>query len=604
MSNITVYAEGESRLARAWYRAAVRTMIVAGVFCLAVSALLIANWYRNRVSGWYQVQISQADNPPPPDAITALKQRLAKRAEDETLKDELRGVDLELREDYFERRAFSLDGAYILAGGMVVFLLALKYAADFGRKLPMPQALPEGNQHPFRAAAIARWSVAGLGVMLCGTALALAVNVTSDLAPPGTQEVGTVPSAAAPVLGSVPVRFPTEEEIAKNWPRFRGPRGLGVSAYANVPASFDGKTGANIRWKTPVPMPGNSSPVVWGDRVFLSGADEKKREVYAFDAKSGKLLWRGSVPGDPKLNLPPPKISKDTGYAAPTMVVDGQRAFAMFANADVACFDFSGKKVWERSLGVPKNSYGHATSLAMYQKLLLVVFDQSTGKDNKSQLLALDALTGKTVWQTPRKVPNSWSSPIVVQAAGREQLITCADPWVISYDPANGTELWRAKGLGGDVAPSPAFADGMVYAAQDYSKLLAVRTDGKGDVTASHIAWSGEDGLPDICSLLTDGKIVLLVTSNGTLTCYNAKDGSQAWTHDFDDELFQASPSLVGDKIYLLSEKGTMYILQTGKEYKELGKSDLGEEALTSPAFQDGCFYIRGKTHLICVGGK
>ena len=162
---------------------------------------------------------------------------------------------------------------------------------------------------------------------------------------------------------------PSDAEIAKAWPRFRGPGGLGISAYTNVPDAWDAASGKGIVWKTPVPLPGNNSPVVWGKRVFLSGADKHRREVYCFDADSGKLVWRQNVPGTPQSTAKPPEVTDDTGYAAPTTATDGRRVFAIFANGDLAAFDVSGKPAWAKSLGIPENSYGHASSLDHLQEL-------------------------------------------------------------------------------------------------------------------------------------------------------------------------------------------------------------------------------------------
>ena len=265
---------------------------------------------------------------------------------------------------------------------------------------------------------------------------------------------------------------------------------LGISAYTNVPETWDAKSGKGIVWKTPVPLPGNNSPVVWGKRVFLSGADQRRREVYCFDADSGKLLWQQAVPGTPQSTAQPPKVNDDTGYAASTTATDGRRVFAIFANGDLAAFDFSGKLAWSKSLGLPENSYGHASSLATYKNLLLVQFDQGSSRAPKSKLLAFDSATGKIVWQVARPVPNSWSTPIVIRHADRDQVITAADPWVIAYNPADGAEIWRAKCLKTDIGPSPVFADGQVFVANDNCVLSAIRADGHGDVTG-HAACFG-----------------------------------------------------------------------------------------------------------------
>lgn len=386
------------------------------------------------------------------------------------------------------------------------------------------------------------------------------------------------------------------------WPRFRGPDGLGISAYANVPETWDAKSGKNILWKAAVPLSGNNSPVVWGKRVFLSGATRQRREVYCFDAERGKLLWQQTVPGTPQSTARPPRVGEDTGYASSTTATDGRRVFAIFANGDLAAFDMAGKLAWSKSLGIPENTYGYATSLCLYRNLLFVQFDQGSTRTPKSKLLAFDTATGKPVWQAVRSVPNSWSTPIVIRYAGQDQLIASADPWVIAYRPADGAELWRAKCLRTDIAPSPVYADGKVFVANDNSVLSAIRVDGKGDVTATHIAWKGEDGMPDTSSPLATKDYVFLLASFGTLTCYDAAKGGVLWSQDFDGQ-FCSSPGLAGNRLYLQSKEGKAYVVEPGRQKcKPIGQCELGEECVSSPAFQDGRIYLRGAKHLFCIG--
>jgi outer membrane protein assembly factor BamB len=391
------------------------------------------------------------------------------------------------------------------------------------------------------------------------------------------------------------------EDVAKNWASFRGPNGAGISTHANVPSHWDGKTGEGILWKTKIPLPGNNSPVVWGNRIFLSGADPNSRQVYCFDTSTGGLLWKGDVLGMTKSDEEPLEMMEETGYAAPTVATDGRHVCAIFPTGDIGCFDFKGKKVWEKNLGRPDSSYGYAASLAVYQNLFLIQYDQGGVEDAKSELIALDGFSGRVVWQTKRPVGNSWSSPIVANTGEQFQLITCADPWVIAYNPSDGKEIWRANCLSGDIASSPIYANGLVFVIEPYSKLVAIKADGKGDVTKTHIAWISEEGGPDICSPVSDGKSVFLLATEGLLESYNVSDGKKLWEKDL-KEYFLASPSLVGNNLYLLSEKGVMYIAEAGSEYKQLAKCELGEKCHASPVFADGRIYIRGVENLYCIG--
>jgi outer membrane protein assembly factor BamB len=294
-------------------------------------------------------------------------------------------------------------------------------------------------------------------------------------------------------------------------------------------------------------------------------------------------------------------MHSDNSAATPTPVTDGKRVCAIFTNGDLACFGFDGERVWAMSLGNPDNLYGHASSLAMYQNLLLVLFDQGTAEDGLSQLVALEAPTGRTVWRTKRPVPNSWASPIIIDTGTREEIITCGAPWVIAYDPSSGEELWRAECLGGDVAPSPVYANGLVLATTPYELLAAIRPGGQGDVSQSHIAWTADYNLPDISSPLSTGKLVFLLTTEGVLTCYDAEDGKMIWEKDF-ATVFRSSPTLVGDQVYLMNEEGVMFIVAASRKYEELGRAELAEDSNCSPAFLDGRIYIRGTRNLYCMG--
>jgi len=572
--------------ATVWYRPAVATAVVAGLFALTVAVLLL----------WNHVTGTAADPLDAPE-LTALKAELAASPADESKRQQIRSKDLELREQFLRRRALAHSGTYMLAAGLVVFLIAAGYAAEAGKKLPRPAPKAEADERQSRQKKLALRSAVGAGVVLALAALVLPMAAEKAAVLPTTGQIQAHSVADTTGGPAEPPRKPIGA-----WPRFRGPGGLGISAYANVPTDWDGKTKKGILWRTPVQLPGQNSPVVWEDRVFLTGATAKKREVYCFDADSGKPLWQRPVvlPNGDADSL---DVASDTGYAASTAATDGKRVFAIFANGDVACFDFSGKQVWARNLGAPENTYGHASSLAVWQNLLLIQYDQASAEDNKSVLLAMDAATGAVRWQTDRPVGNSWSSPIVIRVDKKWLIVTSGNPWVIAYDPADGSELWRAECLGGDVAPSPVYADGVVYAVNTDPQLSAIRTGGSGDVTKSHIVWKAEDGLPDICSPLTDGKRVWLLTTDGLLTCYDAKTGKKLREKEFEAS-FLASPALAGDRLYLLSTKGIMYILSADAEHKELNRCNLGEEVSASPAFLDGRIYIRGEKHLYCIGAQ
>jgi outer membrane protein assembly factor BamB len=602
-------------LGRAHYQAAVGSAIVAGVFTLVVCGFLAAAHIRTQ-----RLDFQNSED------LTALRAGIVKASdagEITKLKEELRARDLQMRAEYFHRQAFSRSGGYLIGAGALIFVIAAARAAACRKRLPMPAVDSQAARRAVRMIGLARVSVIALGVALGGSGLLLGVlasrSPTDEAAAPspaGTQPQpfpdptggGTETPGTAPAMVGEP---PSPAEIAKQWPRFRGPGGNGVSAYTNVPATWNAKTGENILWQTPVPMPGENSPVVWGNRLFLTGADEKNRVVYCFDTATGKLLWQQPVVTPQDATAQPPDKLDDTGFAAPTAATDGRYVAAIFVNGDLAVFTVDGRPVWAKHLGPFMNTYGYSSSLNIYRNTVIVLLDEGKPAKTKSRITAFDLATGKTVWQTARPVPASWATPALFSTDKGDQVVAAGNPWVIAYDPAGGKELWRANCLDGDVAPSPVYGGGLVFACQDGAKLSAIRTDGTGDVTKTAVLWGAEDGLPDIVSPLTDGKLIWIVTTAGMITCYNVKDGTKAYEKELEEEV-NASPSLVGDKIFVFAakkgagdEKTTvLHLVGAGPQFKELGKAELNETVHASPAFLDGRIYIRGVKTLFTIGKK
>jgi len=438
-------------------------------------------------------------------------------------------------------------------------------------------------------------------------------------------------SVAMPPSPSPPIPNPQSPiPSLPHWPQFRGPGGLGVASCKTAPTAWNGPSGEGILWKTALPLAGYSSPIVWQDRVFLTGADRQTREVYCFDAGSGKMLWRKALQGIPGSQSGPSGLWGTGSQAASTPVTDGRRVWAIFANGDLGCFDRDGQQVWARSLGVPKNQYGHAASPALCDNLLFVQLDQDEPEKRRSKLLAIDGATGRTVWEVARPVGPGWSSPILFATPGGRQLVTCGNPWVIAYEPATGKELWRADTLEGGyyAVPSPIYARGLVFSVTEGAVLAAIRPDGAGDVRKTHVVWTGEDDLPNVCSPVSDGQSVFLLASNGVLSSFDVETGKRRWSKDLSDSRktdwqsvlpsrgtgrqsvpppsFEASPTLAAGRLYVLDNRGVMYIVplgQTEPQDKEILTADLGEPCPgASPAFVEGRIFIRAEKHLYCIG--
>jgi outer membrane protein assembly factor BamB len=538
----------------------------------------------------------RAEDPLKSPELKALKEQLRSNPTDEQLKTRIRALDLQLRQHYFRQISRLHSGVFLLLGGLAIFVVAAARAGLFPRPLPMPQPRPNAAAEVARASTLAQWSVAASGAGIGLFLLILGLNFSPAL--PGrlaeleklsggsNADTITVPDAAA------------QAELNQNWPRFRGPAASGFSPATNLPAAWDVKTGNGILWKTAVPAPGFNSPIVWGNRVFFSGGNAAKREVFCIDAFTGNLLWRRPVATAPAGQKP--EIPESTGYAAASMAADGRRVYVFFANGDLAGFSLEGKSLWTKSFGTLKNPYGHATSVITWRDHVLLQLDQGEPEENKSKLYALDGRTGQVIWQQPRKVGSSWATPMVIEAADKAQVITLAVPWIIAYSTADGAELWRVEGLNGEITPSPAFAGGLVIAASPSEKLFAIRPDGHGDVTKTHIVWSTDENVPDVTSPTGNDDLVFTLTTSGTLTCLDVKDGKKQWEHDFDMEC-HASPSIAGDRVYIFGQKGAAIVVQAARQFKELFRTEMADGFHASPAFAQDKIFLRGVTNVWCL---
>jgi outer membrane protein assembly factor BamB len=570
---------------------------VTGVFSVLVGLTMILGRFSIR-----------AEDPLKSPQLKEYKEKLRLSPADEQIKVQIRQLDLQLRQRYFRQLSQMESGVYLLLGGVIVFVLAVRQGARYRKQLPMPKPRADAPEQSARSAASARWSVAVSGAAMGGFLFVLSLGLSTAL-PKRTAEVerlfgagdATGAGESHPTDYTPAIDAASPQELVQNWPRFRGADGGGVSTMTNAPAAWDAKTGAGIAWKVPAPAGGFNSPIVWGDRVFLSGGDALKREVLCLDGKTGQTLWRQAVANVPGSPTQPAEVPESTGCAAATMATDGRRIYAIFANGDCAAFTLEGQPVWSKSFGALKNPYGHAISLATWRDRLIVQLDQGDPEDNKSKLFALDGRTGQIAWQRPRKTGASWATPIVIEAAGKAQVMTLAVPCVIAYAAADGAELWRAECLNGEITPSPVFAGGLLLVASPSEKLLAIRPDGQGDVTKTHVVWMSEDNVPDVTSPLSNGELIFMITTSGMLTCLDAKDGKKQWDHDFEME-FHTSPSMAGDRLYLFSQKGTALVVEAARQFKELFRAEMGDAFHASPAFAQDRIFLRGVTNLWCVG--
>ena len=582
-------------------RERVRERRLLGLALLVISAL-----FSGTVVGVLTATYLSRDNVTPPDSprIQRLQAQLRQDTTSEEVREAIRLEDQELQQTYWTYRARIKWGSYLLLGGVIALLLSAKWYVSLDPKRLVPRSLRERTDAE-------RWlgmrkhklaALAGIGGILA-VVMVVMIAVGGGNFPHEDREEPEPPATVADSGTATPVTSVEDVGFKENWPHFRGPTGMGIVEAGDWPQTWDVGTGENVVWKTPVPVPGHSSPVIWGNRIFLTGGTQEKREVLCFERKTGKLLWQTEVKSPAGVDTEVEMLD-ETGYAAPTPATDGERVYVVFATADMAALDFRGKVVWVQNLGAPENVYGMASSPIVYEDKLIYQFDRGGDPaEGLSAVFALSPATGEEIWRTDRPVRSSWSTPMVAETKSGPELITSAEPWVISYDPGLGTELWRAKGIEGDVAPSPVFADGIAYVTNEYSQVMAIRTGGFGDVTESNIVWTADEGMSDISSPICDGQLFLQIYSSGYMTCYDAKEGKLLWEHELDDASVWASPALVGNLVYLPDDKGQTYIFELSPDgYKPVSTADLGEPVWASPAFADAQIYIRGEKHLFCIG--
>jgi outer membrane protein assembly factor BamB len=425
-----------------------------------------------------------------------------------------------------------------------------------------------------------RWIVAcGIGLVLISLVLHTGAGIAAD-------------QLTDPNVANSPA---SSQDILRNWTSFRGPGANGHAIGANPPLQWSAEEDRNILWKTKIPKHGMSSPVIWENRLFLTGADDSTRQIYCFDTDTGNLRWQHDVhgiagtPPDGKL----PDVLEETGFAAPTATTNGRYVAAIFGTGELVCVSMKGQRIWAKHLGIPKNHYGHASSLISHGDLLYVQYDQT----EDSQLLALDLASGNLAWQVTRGAV-SWSSPILVENKGRIELVLTNSKAVGSYDPRDGKRLWHVQCLAGEVAPSAAYAEGVVFVATDGAVASAMDIGTHG--SEPKLLWQWDEALPDAASPLASKDYLILPTGFGVVSCLDAKTGKLLWEQEFDNG-FYSSPILVNDRVYITDLSGTTQIFRMGDKFERLGASSIGEDAYATPAFVGDRIYIRGVTHLFCV---
>jgi outer membrane protein assembly factor BamB len=402
-------------------------------------------------------------------------------------------------------------------------------------------------------------------------------------------------------LAEEPRMIEVAGEGAKFWPRWRGPSGQGLVAPGKYANTWSPST--NIKWKVAVPGQGNSSPIVWGDRIFLTTSYDSgaRLSMMAFQRSDGRRLWETFLP-----NAKAEWVHQKNGHASATAVTDGRSVYASFGSNGLAAFDFTGKLLWQQSIGPINNYHGPAGSPALHKDRLFVFQDGDRSGTLRSFVAAFDAATGKKLWETPRRETVGWGTPVVINTGERDELIVSSQGRVVAYDPQSGAELWTVRGMTFEVIPTPVVAHGLLYCSSGRAgPTFAIRPGGKGDVTSTHVVWSTPKGSPFVPSPLAHGGLLYLINDmQSILTVYDAQTGVLAYQGRLGvarREGFSSSPVVVNGEVFLTNDDGETFVVKAGREFNLLRTNTLGERTLASPALVDGVWYWRTASSLVAI---
>jgi outer membrane protein assembly factor BamB len=399
-------------------------------------------------------------------------------------------------------------------------------------------------------------------------------------------------------------------EKAGAWPQFRGPGGLGVSDGRGLPVTWSATH--NLRWKTELPGGGSSSPIVVGDRIFVTcysgygvrgqpkgDMNQLKRHVLCVSTANGRILWKTDVPAD----LPESQSVREHGYAASTPASDGQHLYVFFGKSGVLAFDLDGRQVWKANVGTSTHGWGSAASPVLYRDLVII-----NACVESESLVALDKNTGKERWRA-RGIKESWNTPLLVTSKdGRSELVVSIVRKILAFDPATGNQLWSCDtDIGWYMAPSAVAHDGVVYALGGRGGVtsLAVRTGGRGDVPKTHRLWTSTKGSNVSSPVFHDGHLYWTHDSQGIAYCAEAGTGKIVYEERLPRAgQFYASAVLADGKLYYVSRTGQTFVLAASPKYQLLAVNDLADHSIFdgSPAEAGGRLYLRSDRFLYCVG--
>lgn len=564
--------------------------MVALVFSLTITALLAVDWSR---VGTEQTIRSEA-----------LEEMLA---QSRTTPDNIqqvtfaRELDLLARRAYFSSRAMRRSGMVLLVFGLLATAALFGVAWRLSLHIPDPRRTAEAD--PARNDRLAATLVMALGMVLLISAVLLEKRYTRQMAPATDRALRARlqnPRLKPGEVNICPCKLgTTAESLEQEWPFMRGPSHSGRASVTAAPLNWNVESGNGVLWQVPHGG-GASTPAIWGKHIFVTAATKDERLVIAVDADNGKLLWQTSIPdGGAQSATPLPSVTEDTGMAASSPACDENMVYAIFATGDLAALDHNGKIIWQRYLGRPHNSYGHASSLIYCGEMLIIQWDQ----EEDARLLAIDKKSGRNLWEIPRNAGMSWATPIIIPLCDKPLLIVHANQETCGYELATGKELWKVDAVSGEIAPTPSWEGDILLAVNCYSRMVAYRLSAEGTEPPVEL-WEWDDGtLPDVASpAVADGRIYL-ASDAGEVRCHSLECGKEFWSVEFNDGYY-ASPIVAAGRLYVVDrEEGLCRVFAAADELKELAANPTGTAVNATPVFHNNRLYLRTATHLICITG-
>ncbi|HEY7449928.1 MAG TPA: PQQ-binding-like beta-propeller repeat protein [Vicinamibacterales bacterium] len=398
---------------------------------------------------------------------------------------------------------------------------------------------------------------------------------------------------------------------AENWPQWRGPSLNGISAEKNLPVRWSQTE--NVVWKLALPAWSGSTPIVWGDRIFLSVAEGSQLSLWCVDRVRGVVRWKQALGGG---NV---RMQKQN-MSSPSPVTDGQHVWAMTGTGVLKAFDFEGKEQWARDIQADYGAFGlqwgYGSSPLLYGDSLYVQVLHGMRTNDPSYVLRISKANGRTIWRVERPTnarfesPDSYTTPALLRYGTNTEIVITGGDVVTGHDPSNGKELWRADGLNPSnngsyrIVASPVVHGEMIVAPSRERPMLALKTGGRGDVTNTHVLWSFNNG-PDVPTPVTDGTYVYAINDRGIMWCLDAKTGKEIYGRQrLRPATYSGSAVLADGKIYITDEDGVTSVVQAGPSFVKVAENDLGEYTLSSPAISEGQIFIRTESFLYAIGNK